>query len=48
MVHMLKLNGTNQGEFYYNKNKNKNILLPILGPQGAKKNRYKDSNSKLK
>jgi len=28
------------------KNKNKNILLTILGPQGANKT-YKDRNSKL-
>jgi hypothetical protein len=30
-----------------NKNKNKNILLPILDSQGANKNTYKDRNSKL-
>ena len=28
-------------------NKNKNILLRILGSQGANKNTYKDRNSKL-
>ena len=34
------------GSIFPVKNK-KNILLPILGPQGANKNTYKDRNFKL-
>ena len=32
---------------FVNMNKNKDILLPILGPQGSNKNTSKDRNSKL-